>query len=158
MSTDTITTKNLTFVKAETLIKFSENRTLGAYACESAEPKWNNVGLLNSIMRQETKRVCNQQGGYDKTGFTFRVTLSDGTTDEYEGRIDIGSDTKDYFDVVEDHIIDWMEYLLNQPEGSYYAVTNEDEKKEILQWIEWAKASKKQTQDDYRKYSKSSVK
>ena len=130
-------------IHSEVMIVWSENRTLAAYACENQAEKFNCVTLINTIMRRETQSIIKKSGGYDKTKFIFQVTTEDGKKHRYQGRIDVGSDTMGMFAVVEDHIKAFTEYTLNQPNGTSYAASSEEERAELTLWKDWAAASKK---------------
>lgn len=68
----------------------------------------------------------------------FIVTTKDGEIHEYEGRIDIGSDTKNMFDVVEEHIRSYMKWMLAQPEGHWGAPASAEDRINVMQWDAWA--------------------
>jgi len=126
-------------IHSEVMIVWSENHTLAAYACEGKAEKFSSVPLINTIMRHETHRVIKKHGGYDKTKFVFRVTTEDGKQHLYQGRIDVGNDTRGMFDVVEDHITSFTKYTLNHPNGNLSKEGLDD----LTQWKEWAAASTK---------------
>ena len=144
MSNDTNTISSTEMIKAEVMILWSENRNLASdFACEGKEEVFHDLNKVNRSLRTETMRVVKQNGGYDKTKFVFRVTTKDGEEHRYEGRIDVGSDTNGMFDVVEEHIMSFLDWVLNREEGQYGAPSSEEERNEIILWKTWCRASKR---------------
>lgn len=100
------------------------------------EGKYYPVDRVNMVLRRATNQVIQQDGGYDKTKYTLRVTDESGKQNEYTGRIDIGSDTAGSYHVVQGEIKSYCAYMLKEDTPDYLKPESDAEREEIALWIE----------------------
>jgi len=99
------------------------------------------VDVLNQILKVATWHLLYTKGpdcGYDKTKFNL-IVIDHNDNDkvhEYTGRVDLGSDTETYSHVLNEHIIEWLEYCMSDKSDSFCKFSKE-ETLEALQWCIW---------------------
>ena len=128
-----------TFVKALVVLTYSENRQLNR-VIQTVDGEPLPLNEINKALRLATHDVLRRNGGYDKTGYVFKVETSDGETHEYSGRLDVGSDTKGMMDVIQESIKSFTDYYLNQPKGQWGHLDDEA-RASYQQWNDWAQKS-----------------
>ena len=154
MSNTTTLPASETFVRAEVAILWSENSMLNQHKCENVDEQdwtWHSTLKINREMGIQTHKVVARDGGYDKTKFQFRVHTADGETHVYQGRVDIGSDTENSVDVIEDHIMEHIKYMLGLPTNHVCGLKDPTARFEAKIWLLFAMESKRVNMEERAK-------
>jgi hypothetical protein len=123
-------------------IEWSEN----GYVTKTLGEDFNPIADANYRLTVATWDLLRKHGtdyGYDKTKFNLVVIDHDDNDKEHEytGRVDLGQETADRSDILEDHIISWLEYCMSDDAPGCVTLSLED-KVEAQQWIIWMRQSK----------------
>ena len=129
-------------ISVKARIEWSEN----GYVTKTLGEDFNPIDDVNYRLQVATWELLRKYGddyGYDKTKFNLTVIDHDDNDKEhtYEGRVDLGSETADSGNILEDHIIAWLEYCMSDKAPEFLSCSLE-EKIEMQQWIIWMTQSK----------------
>lgn len=124
-------------------IEWSES----AYVNAKLGKEQHNIRVVDNALATATWHLLTTHGpnyGYDKTKFVMTVIDHNDNDHEhtYTGRIDLGTETMDHTYVVEDHVIDFLEYSLSEDTPKEWRITDKHEMIEAKQWLIWMYQSK----------------